>query len=149
MPVPLVLPALLAAGKVIAAAGAIKSAVWSGARFLQHGFDVKATKDQLRKDIATGKVLARDAAHLLKSMHQLARADTVDTICEAAAHITAALSHLPTETRAGLDISVNLSERICNMLERALKRANAELPEVPRQKLLAELTQRYLRKKKE
>jgi 23S rRNA U2552 (ribose-2'-O)-methylase RlmE/FtsJ len=146
MLIPLVLPALLAAGKVIAIAGTVKSAVWSGVRFMQHGFDIKATKEQLRHDVATGKVIARDAAYLLKSMRQLAQAHTAESICEAAAHITAALSHLPQQTHAGLDNSIGLSERITSMLESALTRANIELPGISRADLLAELTRRHLEK---
>lgn len=149
MPIPLVLPALLAAGKVIAAAGALKTAAWSGVRFLQHGFDLKATKDQLQLDAKTVKIIGHDAGHLLKAMLQLASANTVEAICEAAMHITAALSHLPPQTRAGLDNSVRLGERISTMLESALKRAQVELPNVQSDQLLAELTRRHLEKKKE
>jgi hypothetical protein len=143
MALPLVLPLLLSTAKVAAVAITAKLAVWSSTRFTQHGFDVAATKKQLLQDITAGKIVARDAASLLASLRQLATATSIDTVCKAAANITAALSHLPPQTRAGLDNSVDLSNRINEMLRSALLRAHVEIPEAADRQLLGILTQRH------
>ena len=121
MPIPFILPPLAAwALKVVFGAAAVKTIVWSGMRFVQHGLDLKATREQLRKDVSYGHLLAHDAAALLNSLRGLQKAKTFTDVHEAAKAIHTALAHLPTVTRTGLNNSVGLEAKIDLVLADAL-----------------------------